>query len=144
MNEPGVTVRSADDVLRLLRRRVNWNRTVIRVRSPGVPGEDLLRWGIDLNASLRECGCALGAQAAIGSLVLCVTWQLTHGTWSAWDWLWFALRTIGIVFVAGGAGKFLGLALARARIMNIVREMRRFEPGLMAEERTYVDMHEVG
>src|ERR1700676_920321 len=144
MNEPGVTVRSADDVLRLLRRRVNWNRTVVRVRSPGAPGEALLRWGIDLNASLRERGWALAAQAAIGSLVLCVTWQLTHGTWSGWDWLWFALRTIGIVFVAGGAGKFLGLALARARIMNIVKEMRRFEQALRTQERTYVDVREVG
>lgn len=61
----------------------------------------------------------------------------------AWDWLWFPLRTIVVVFVAGGAGKMLGLALARARIMKIVAEMRLIERG-SSEERTYVDMHEVG
>jgi hypothetical protein len=143
MNEPVVTVRSSGDVRQLLRRRVDWNRAGVRVRSSGVPAAELLRWEIGLNDALRECGCALGAKASLISIGVCFALQLTHLTWSAWDWLWFALRTIVVVFVAGGAGKMLGLALARARIMKIVAEMRLIERG-SSEERTYVDMHEVG
>ena len=142
---PVATIRSARDAEALLRTRAFAPRTTIVVAAPGASPEQALQWELDLNAHVHECGCALGARFTIGALGACVVWQLLHLTPHAVDWLWFAARTFGLMFVAGGVGKMLGLARARAGIAAIARRMRALETSPLGGRGVFdVDVHEMG
>lgn len=74
----------------------------------------------------RTCGCAEGA---LGSLTLgaLVVWRFLH-TFTDWSLRGVAslIGQLLLAFVIGGfAGKFLGLAIARARLRALCRRVER-------------------
>lgn len=135
-------IRCADD-LAVIRRVRNRRHLQILLRVPGLSPDKSSVWESKLNSGLEECGCSLGAKCMFGALAGSVLWQFFYSSWSISHWPGFLLRTVLAVIAAGGAGKFLGLALAEARIQAIEKQIRQFE-SRFSQEVSDVNLYKVG
>ena len=110
-----------------LRKLRSARRMRILLRISGLPTEASKQWEAQLNASLKECGCSLGAKCVMAAFVASLVWQSEFSHWSISHWPAFLLRTFLLVLVAGATGKTLGKLRARAEIRAIERKIRDFE-----------------
>jgi len=68
-----------------------------------------------------ECGCSLGGAFCIASLLLCTGYNLINRN-PRWRTL---LIGLGIVFTSSIAGKFLGIGIARIKLLLLLRRLSR-------------------
>jgi hypothetical protein len=137
-------IQSAADSDLLKKARVSLLRSGVLVRVPGLPIEKSLHWELELNANLRECGCSLGAKFVLIGLAASVVWQFVFLSWDISHWPWFFVRTILTMLVSGAAGKLLGIALAKARIRRIAKQICDFVEKSSTKGHDHVDVHKVG
>ena len=134
-------IRNAADLRSLLesRRRRRQNHVLLEI--PGMPEAQCLRWEARLNACLRECGCSMGARCSAAALLASVVGQFLQHGWSLTQWPAFILRTVLLVFIAGGLGKLLGLALAEFQIRYIRSRLLSWIEVPYQGEQLHVNMH---
>lgn len=137
-------IQSAADAELLKKPSVFSRRSRVLVRVPGLPAEKSVHWELQLNAALRECGCSLGAQFVFLGLAASVIWQFVFLSWDISHWPWFFVRTILTMLVSAAAGKLLGIALAKARIRRIAKQICDFVFKSSTKGHDHVDMHKVG
>ena len=78
-----------------------------------------------INQLKHECGCSLGAAALLAGFVLSLgTFIFADGLFS-WSFLWHIPLVLLIAFLSAGAGKGLGILLARAQSLLIVLRLIR-------------------
>ena len=83
-----------------------------------------LRPYVDRAKALRsECGCSMGGAFMMTALVLVVR-AVAFAEPGGTTLVGRALRGVAIVFAAGGAGKLLGIGIARARLAWLYRQLR--------------------
>ena len=139
-----LAIQSSADMEVLRKPRAALRRSRVLVRIPGLPIEKSVKWELELNAKIRECGCSLGAHFVFLGLVASAIWQFIFLSWDISQCPWFFVRAIVTMIVSGAVGKSLGIALAKARILRIAYQIREFENKYSAKGLDHVDMHKVG
>lgn len=86
--------------------------------------EHLLPYVDRAKALSRECGCSMGGGFMMTALVLVVVHAVAFAEPGRTTVVGRALRGVAIVFAAGGAGKLLGIGIARARLAWLYRQLR--------------------
>jgi hypothetical protein len=98
---------------------------------PGMGQEELSHWQAMINRQLAACGCKEGGIFLVTSLAVYGPYLLLHPqglALSGWAKLGYGL---GIAFVAGAAGKVIGLLRARKLLKRIISRLK-IEYGLKA------------
>jgi hypothetical protein len=137
-------IRTATDLRLLQLPRDARRRLYILLEVAGVPAAQSLRWESRLNSQFRECGCSMGACFSFAAVLASLTWQVVHRALALSHWPAFLLRTVVLVFVAGGLGKLLGLGVAELEIRHIASRLIKIVGNSPQGECDHVDLYKVG
>jgi hypothetical protein len=100
-----------------------YRRVAARIAVPALRGVVRTRVELRLNAALRDCGCTTGNAVTTLAVVGYLAFLSATGGWSA-GVLEPLFVCTAIAIAAGVAGKAVGVAVAR---MRLVRELRALE-----------------
>ena len=113
---------------------------VIKVDS--LPAARAEKWESRLNAAYHDCGCAAGAVAAIGTLVLGIAYFYMQpgGLRSASAYEYFTLFLLFIF--STGLGKVVGLILAQRRLRRDADALIDEMEGIESKQETKGDRYD--
>jgi len=115
-----MVIRSATDLERLLRvtttrrRRIGESRFTVSI--PGLSEDQRLGAERTLNTYARACGCTYGGAAALATFAAAIVYAaitFDHRTW--WQMILVLLSAMVFVALSAGAGKLVGVFVARVR-----------------------------
>jgi len=96
------------------------SRRLDDARAAGVPNAELEVWRKNYLDSISDCGCSTAAQFTLAGLLAFLAAVLI-ATSSGREMSWLAVGSgLLAVFLGGGAGKVLGLWLARRRSSRLL------------------------
>lgn len=121
--QPHLTIRTSDDLTRLLDRTQHYR--AIRLDAPGVPEPQRQRWQDDLAHHYSGCGCGIGNVFGLAGVAVAAAYLLYVDAFSnpaASLWLHGGVA-FAVVVAFAAAGKWVGLRRAHQRLRNAVQSL---------------------
>ncbi len=121
--QPHLTIRTSDDLTRLLDRTQHYR--AIRLDAPGVPEPQRQRWQDDLAHYYSGCGCGIGNVFGLAGVAVAGAYLLyVDAFFNPAVNLWLHGGVAFAVVVAfAAAGKWVGLRRAHQRLRNAVQSL---------------------